>query len=103
MKASFPNILIRLDNPGTSAFGKSFKFGRLAFGTLGCALSLKQCYKDMLIQTEASSNHAKRLFCIIVFSKGTSLCFQICLIFPRWETTRVEAAWNGLPLTRNPF
>ena len=65
---------------------------------------LRKSNKDMLIQTEASSNHAKRLFeCIIVFSKGTSLCFQICLIFPRWETTRVEVAWNGLPLTRNPF
>ena len=31
-------------NPVTSAFGKSFKFGRLAFGTLGCALSLTLLY-----------------------------------------------------------
>ena len=31
-----------LTNPVTSVFEKSFKFGRLAFGTLGCALSLNK-------------------------------------------------------------
>ena len=70
-------------NPGTSEFGKSFRFERLAFGTYGCALSLtKQCSTPIItcclhFYIVMLNYYVKR------FTSGQFVMCSSCATFPR--------------------